>query len=232
MRNSFNLLLVRLHFVLGRLVSKLYNLWNYLLVFLGLLFLGAFTHSAIVENPTESVQKTMDLIQWLCWFAFAIDYLVKLILAKDKWHYIKNHCLDLLGVILPVLRPLRLLRLLSIGSMIINKVTLGKRINISFKVAIGALFLAYLAAVQITIIERPISGSNIKSFGDGLWWAVSTVTIAGYGDRYPVSTEGRFIAFFLMLLGISLIGIVTASAAAWFVELSNEEKLSRKSTRE
>jgi voltage-gated potassium channel len=72
-------------------------------------------------------------------------------------------------------------------------------------------------------VERPLENSNIKSFGDGFWWAITTVTTVGYGDRFPISTEGRFIAFFLMLLGISLLGVLTATVAAWFVRMSQED---------
>jgi voltage-gated potassium channel len=77
--------------------------------------------------------------------------------------------------------------------------------------------------VEITIVERPIESSNIKSFGDGLWWALTTVTTVGYGDRFPTTTEGRAIAFGLMLVGISLMGVITASVAAWFVKMSQTE---------
>ena len=78
--------------------------------------------------------------------------------------------------------------------------------------------------MQITITERSVEGSNIKNFGDGLWWAVTTVTTVGYGDRYPTTTEGRFLAVLLMIMGISLVGVITASVAAWFVKLSADEK--------
>jgi voltage-gated potassium channel len=91
------------------------------------------------------------------------------------------------------------------------------------KVAISALFISYIAAIQITISERSVEGSNIKTFSDGLWWAVTTVTTVGYGDRYPTTSEGRLLAVLLMITGISLVGVITASVAAWFVKMSQED---------
>ncbi|NDD52054.1 MAG: two pore domain potassium channel family protein, partial [Actinobacteria bacterium] len=81
----------------------------------------------------------------------------------------------------------------------------------------------YISAVQITIAERGAEGSNIKDFGDGIWWAFTTVTTVGYGDRFPITGEGRFLAVLLMIMGISLVGVITASVASWFVKMSNNE---------
>lgn len=67
-------------------------------------------------------------------------------------------------------------------------------------------------------VERTARGSNIKTFGDALWWAATTVTTVGYGDRYPTTGQGRLIAVGLMVVGIALLGVVTATIAAWFVE--------------
>ena len=65
--------------------------------------------------------------------------------------------------------------------------------------------------------ERGDPDANITTFGDALWWAMTTVTTVGYGDRFPVTTSGRFVAAGLMLAGIALLGIVTASLATWLI---------------
>ncbi len=74
-----------------------------------------------------------------------------------------------------------------------------------------------LGSVAMLDAEQNAPGANITSFGDALWWACSTVTTVGYGDRYPVTTEGRIIAVALMIVGISLLGAITASVATWMV---------------
>lgn len=73
------------------------------------------------------------------------------------------------------------------------------------------------AAVLTLAVEEGGEGS-IDSFGDALWWAVTTVTTVGYGDTYPVTAAGRGIAAFLMVAGITLFGVLTANIAAFFIE--------------
>lgn len=75
-----------------------------------------------------------------------------------------------------------------------------------------------MAALAILDAERGAEGSNIGSFRDALWWAFATVTTVGYGDRFPVTVGGRGVAVGLMLAGIALIGVVTATFASWLIE--------------
>ena len=144
-------------------------------------------------------------------------------LNLSKKNYLKKHPLEVAAVLLPFLRPLRLMRVISFGGLAIQKVAIGRQFAITIKVFLASIFVAYISAVQITITERGVNGSNIKSFGDGLWWAVTTVTTVGYGDKYPTTTEGRFLAVALMIMGISLMGVITASVAAWFVKMGQED---------
>jgi len=74
-----------------------------------------------------------------------------------------------------------------------------------------------LGSLAVLDVEQDAADANITTFGDALWWATTTVTTVGYGDRYPVTTEGRLIAVALMLVGIGLVGVVTAAVAAWFI---------------
>ena len=152
-----------------------------------------------------------------------MDLIFGTLKAEDKRYFLTHHPLEIASVILPFLRPLRLLRVISFGGLVIQKVAVGRQFTITLKAVLTAIFLAYISAVQITILEREVDGSNIKNFGDGLWWAVTTVTTVGYGDRFPTTTEGRLLAVLLMITGISLVGVITASAASWFVKLSSNE---------
>ena len=199
------------------------RLWSETLTLLALVFLIAYSYPAFVTPISTETQTLIEIVQWVCWSAFAIDLLVGISISTSKLNYLKHHILDVAAVLLPFLRPLRLMRVLSFGGLVIQKVAIGRQFAITMKVAIASIFIAYVAAVQVTISERGVEGSNIKNFGDGLWWAVTTVTTVGYGDRFPVTTEGRLLAVLLMLAGISLVGVITASVASWFVRMSQND---------
>ena len=199
------------------------RLWSETLTLLALVFLIAYSYPAFVTPISAETQSLIEIVQWVCWLAFAIDLLVGISISTSKLNYLKHHIIDVAAVLLPFLRPLRLMRVLSFGGLVIQKVAIGRQFAITMKVAIASIFLAYVAAVQVTISERGVEGSNIKNFGDGLWWAVTTVTTVGYGDRFPVTTEGRLLAVLLMLAGISLVGVITASIASWFVRMSQND---------
>ena len=199
------------------------RVWNETLTFLALCFLIAYSYPAFTENVSESTSHYLGLVQWICWLAFALDLIYGIWKAENKREYLMRHPLEIASVLLPFLRPLRLMRVISFGSLAIQKVAIGRQFAITVKVAVSALFISYIAAIQITISERAVEGSNIKTFSDGLWWAVTTVTTVGYGDRYPTTAEGRLLAVLLMITGISLVGVITASVAAWFVKMSQED---------
>jgi len=205
-------------------VSKI---WRETLTFLALAFLVAFSYPAFVDPISTSTQSLLNIVQWITWVAFAGDLIYGLTKAPSKKGYLKKHPLEVAAVLLPFLRPLRLMRVISFGGLAIQKVAIGRQFAITIKVFIASIFVAYISAVQITISERDLVGSNIKNFGDGLWWAITTVTTVGYGDRYPTTTEGRFLAVLLMFVGISLVGVITASVAAWFVKMSTNDKEQR-----
>ena len=200
------------------------KVWNEFLTVLALTFLFAFSYPAFTDSISDSTNQILSTIQWVCWLAFAADLLIGILTSENKVAYLKRHPLEIASVLLPFLRPLRLMRVISFGGLALQKIAVGRQFAIMVKVALTTIFIAYIAAVQITITERAVDGSNIKTFADGLWWAVTTVTTVGYGDRFPTTTEGRLLAVMLMFMGISLVGVITASVAAWFVKMSQDEE--------
>lgn len=96
----------------------------------------------------------------------------------------------------------------------------GRSLHLSalLYVSLMSIGLLLLGAVAMLHAERGMRGANVQTFGDALWWAATTVTTVGYGDRYPTTTTGRLVGAGLMLVGVALIGVVTASVAAWFLE--------------
>ena len=204
------------------MASVAHRVWTETLTVLALAFLVAFSYPAFIDPVPSSTQTLLNIVQWVSWIAFAADLIYGLSTAKSKKYYLKKHPLEVAAVLLPFLRPLRLMRVISFGGLAIQKVAIGRQFAITIKVFLASIFVAYISAVQITITERAVEVSNIKNFGDGIWWAITTVTTVGYGDRYPTTLEGRFIAVALMIMGISLMGVITASVAAWFVKMGQD----------
>jgi voltage-gated potassium channel len=201
-------------------VSKV---WNWILTLLAIAFLIGYSYPAFVTNVSSSTQSILDGVQWVSWIAFAADLLFGVYKSPNKAQFLKKHPLEILAVALPFLRPLRLLRFISFGTLVFEKVNLGKSIAITFKVVVTALFLTYLAGIEITMAERGEPGATINSVGDGFWWAITTLTTVGYGDIYPTTTEGRFIAVGLMVSGICVLGFISATVAAWFVKMTQDD---------
>lgn len=192
-------------------------------MFLAISYLVAFSIPAYVAPISSSAQYSLDLFQWVIWVVFALDTATAYIRSDHKRTFAKKHTVEIASLFLPAIRPLRLLRLVSFSGLIIQKIAVGKQFAITMKVALFSVLTAYIAAVQITLLERESESANIRNIGDGLWWAMSTVTTVGYGDRYPTTSTGRVVALFLMLIGISLMGVITASVAAVFVKLSQSD---------
>jgi len=203
------------------------KIWNWILTVLAIAFLIAYSYPAFVINVSSSSQSILDGIQWVSWIAFAGDLLFGIYKSSNRVQFLKKHPLEILAVALPFLRPLRLLRFISFGTLVFEKVNLGKSIAITFKVIVTALFLTYLAGIEITMAERGKPGATIQSVGDGFWWAITTLTTVGYGDIYPTTTEGRFIAVGLMVSGICVLGFISATVAAWFVKMTQDDSTQR-----
>jgi voltage-gated potassium channel len=194
------------------------------LVVSGVIFLVAYAVPILWPNLPRGL---LDLCRWLTvitWAVFIVDFAVRIVLADQRLRYVLRHWYDALVVLLPLLRPLQLLRLIPLLIAINRRAQSRLRGRVVIYVAGGAALLAFCAALAVLDAERSNPNANIKNFGDAIWWAVTTMTTVGYGDRYPVTGLGRLVAFSLMVGGIALLGTVTATLASWLVELVGTER--------
>lgn len=132
-----------------------------------------------------------------------------------------THKLDLLLIALPMLRPLRLLRLVVLGATA-ARATVGVRRDLARpgfqSFLLVAVTIVAVGAGLVYLLERDAAASTFEGPADALWWALVTATTVGYGDHYPVTAAGRGVAVLLMLLGIGVFSVVTANVAAYSVE--------------
>jgi voltage-gated potassium channel len=162
------------------------------------------------------------LVTWAAWVLFVVDYVARLALSHDRVGFVRSNLFDLAVVALPLLRPLRLLRLVTLLSVLNRNVGGSMRGRVAVYVAGATTLVLLIASLAVLDAERGVKGATITTFGDATWWAMTTVTTVGYGDRYPITGQGRFIAGGLMLAGIALLGIVTASLASWLIDKVRE----------
>jgi voltage-gated potassium channel len=160
--------------------------------------------------------KILNIIVWIVWACFAVDYVARLLLSVKKAKFVRTHKLDLLMVLLPMLRLLRIFLLLrhSLASVSTERIA-GSIVRIVIAAVFVSAFLMWRA-------EYNAPGATITTFRYAMWWAVVTTTTVGYGDYTPVTPEGRVIATAVMIVGVGLIGTVSATVAAWFVTRHRE----------
>jgi len=188
-----------------------------------LLFLGLFSVQVLVQ-PRGREAHVLWAVDWAIWGSFVLDYGVRLSLAPNRWHWFLRHLIDFAIVTLPFARPLRLLRLLVLIEVLQKAVGDAFRGRIVVYTVSGVVLLIYTASLAVFEKERYLHGATINSFGKAIWWSITTVTTVGYGDVYPVTNAGRVIAVLLMIGGISLVGVVTASLASWIIQRVAEEE--------
>lgn len=191
------------------------------------LLLGPFFFD--LDNDTERAFLALD---WTIWAIFALDISVRTYLAEKKLAYLRRNWFDVMIVVLPFLRPLRVLRsvrairLLRAGPFLIrvsaNSRELLRHRGLQWVLLLG-LVIIFASATVVWGLEHN-QGGTIDDYGDALWWAFATVTTVGYGDTTPTTTEGRAVAVFLMLVGISFFGWITANIAAFLVEFGGGEQ--------
>ncbi len=166
-----------------------------------------------VSDLSESVERWFLTGDLIIWAIFIVDLCVRVWLAEDRRRFLIAHWVEVLIVVVPVFRPLRLLRL----ALLVPRIS-----EILKRRAIGGSLIAALAAIAVATVAVALveqsDGGQIGDWGTALWWALATITTVGYGDVVPETLLGRVIGSLLMIVGIGVFGVLTANVAAWFIE--------------
>lgn len=207
-----------------RPVSVGYQLFMLILCLYALAALALQT--AIRIQP--ETQAVLDYADYAVCALFFLDFIVSLWRAQNRSRYFVTWgWLDLLSSI-PTLdvvrwgRAARVLRIFRVvrglrATKVVAELVLRRRAeNTFFAASLIALLLIIFCSVAVLHFEVD-PNSNIKTAEDAIWWAFETTTLVGYGDHYPVTSEGRFVAAILMSAGIGLFGTFSGFLAAWFI---------------
>jgi len=180
-------------------------------------------------RPDQDQLAILEMADNVVCGLFFTDFLVSLYRAPNRWSYlIRWGWLDLLSSV-PMINALRVTRLARIirilrlirgikASKVIAHFVLDRRAESAFlAVSLVSLLLVVISSIAILQFEGQ-PDSNIKNAADAVWWAVATITSVGYGDKYPVTMEGRVVASFLMVCGVGLFGTFSGFVASWFLK--------------
>lgn len=182
-----------------------------------LAYLVAYSWRVIADltGPAFLVATVVILVTW---GMFIADYLVRLFLAKQRARWFRKHLAALAFALVPVLRLVGLLRALTRFPGM--KTTAGNVLRTQLLVygAGASAILIYIASLAVLEAERPAPGANITTYDIALWWSVVTVTTTGYGDYTPITSAGRWVGVGLMLGGVALAGVITATLASWVLD--------------
>ncbi|MET9536670.1 potassium channel family protein [Streptomyces sp. NPDC006553] len=201
------------------------------LLVLAVAFGVAYAVPIVAPGAAPWVHRLCTHVEWAVWAAFALDYLVRLALAPARWAFVRSHPLDLLAVLLPMVQPLRLLRVVSTLLLVGRRARMAPQITLTTYVAGAVVGLMMFGSLAVLHVERDAPHGNIKTLGDAVWWSFTTMTTVGYGDHAPTTGLGRVLAVGLMLSGIALLGVVTANIAAWFISrFDRDDAVERRQT--
>lgn len=185
------------------------------LLALAVIFLFAYAAPIIWPDLPGFAAMVVEKVTFAIWLAFAVDLAVRAVLSGRFLRYLVTHPVDLVVVAVPALRPLRILRVFATAHVLLARTGRLSMMKTMPAITVATALLVVMGALAVLDAERGAPDAEITNFGDALWWSMVTVTTVGYGDVVPVTGIGRIVTAALMLVGISLIGAVTASVSAW-----------------
>ena len=187
---------------------------------------------AVDAQTSELLDRVDDAICLI----FLADFAVRFARAESKSRFMRWGWIDLissipgahmfrLGRIARIVRILRILRAVRSTKMLVHHFFRNRAQGTFATVALISMTLLIFASIAILNLEV-VPESNIRTPMDALWWSFTTITTVGYGDKYPVTPEGRVVAIILMTAGVGLFGTFTGFVATFFIQPENQQQTS------
>ncbi|MEV4191496.1 potassium channel family protein [Streptomyces toxytricini] len=189
-----------------------------------LVFLAGYALHVLVPEGNPVVRDTGLIAVGVTWLMFLVDYAVRYRLSRQRLvRFVRTHWLDTVVLLLPLLRPLRVVKVYTAISRRGGHPRLGLHARVITYAGLSALLLGFAGALTVYEAERHAPDATITTFGDSVWWVAATLTTVGYGDVVPVTGRGRTVAVGMMIGGLALLGAVTGSFSSWLLAVFAQE---------
>ena len=209
------------------LAKKELNLFNIIILVLSLYVLISLIVTTFFVLSDE-VTVLLNYVDNLICIIFLVDFALRFKKANNKLVFMKWGWIDLISSIpyidfLRVGRVLRLIRLIRVfrafkaTKLIFEHINRNKKQSALTSVALISFLMVIFSSIAILQFEKDVN-SNIKTAEDAIWWSYVTITTVGYGDKFPITTEGRIIGAVLMTMGVGIFGTFTALVSSWFIQ--------------
>ena len=213
--------------------QKKIGLFNILVIILSLYVLISFIVDSLFNVP-EEISRVINLLDNAICVFFLIDFIINFSKAENKLQFMKWGWIDLIssipnvdffraGRLLRLIRLIRILRALHKTQGLMNHVFMSRSQGTFTSVTTVAVLLLLFSSISILQFEDH-PNSNIKTAEDAIWWSYVTITTVGYGDKFPVTTEGRIIGVILMTAGVGLFGTFAGFVSNWFLSEGKNKK--------
>jgi voltage-gated potassium channel len=207
--------------------------FQFLILILSVYVLGALFAQTVFVLPAQ-VNLLIERIDFAICLVFIADFFIRLYKAPSKMSFLKWGWIDLVssiplfdflrwGRLVRIVRILRILRAFRSTKVLLSYYFNNRARGTFAAVAMISLVMVIFSSIAILNLENTPE-SNIKTPSDALWWAFATITTVGYGDRFPVTHEGRLVAALLMTAGVGLFGTFTAYVASLFMEAEHKKE--------
>ena len=207
--------------------KKEISFFNILILVLSLYVLLSLLISTVFQLSGE-LTILLNYIDNVICIVFLIDFSIRFKNSENKLEFMKWGWIDLVasipsvdflraGRLLRLIRLLRVFRALKSTKLIYEHINRNKKQSALTSVALISFLMVVFSSIAILQFEKDIN-SNIKTAEDAIWWSYVTITTVGYGDKFPITTEGRIIGAILMTTGVGIFGTFTALVSSWFID--------------
>ncbi|MFZ3556185.1 potassium channel family protein [Streptomyces sp. BH055] len=189
-----------------------------------LLYLASYAIRVLGHDWPGAVRTLCLVVTFATWAVFLVDYVARLRLSGQRLpRFLRTHWLDTLVLLLPLLRPVRIVQAYERVQARHDAPRLALHARVIVYAGISVTLLGFAGSLALYQQERTADGANILTYGDAVWFTCTTLSTVGYGDLAPVTALGRLVAVGVMACGLALLGAVTGSFSSWLLQVFARE---------